>query len=111
MAFVHTLLMVGFHELISCYAPTVAFWLIEAAMTPLNLSARAYHCILKLGRTIADLARCEEIGSVHLAEALQYRTKLIVRSLLRESKVPSGSQSPTRYYPESDAQSHPGSLI
>jgi magnesium chelatase family protein len=52
--------------------------LMRAAMTQLNLSARAYHRILKLARTIADLAGCEEIGSVHLAEALQYRPKLMV---------------------------------
>jgi magnesium chelatase family protein len=39
----------------------------RAAMTQLNLSACAYHRILKLARTIADLAGCEEIQSVHLA--------------------------------------------
>ena len=50
--------------------------LMRAAMSQMNLSARAYHRILKLARTIADLAGCEEIGSVHLAEALQYRPKL-----------------------------------
>ena len=52
--------------------------LIRAAMSQLNLSARAYHRILKLARTIADLAENEEIQSVHLAEALQYRPKLIL---------------------------------
>ncbi|NTV33930.1 MAG: ATP-binding protein [Deltaproteobacteria bacterium] len=52
--------------------------LLRAAMTQLNLSARAYHRILKLARTIADLAGSEEIQSVHLAEALQYRPKLMV---------------------------------
>jgi magnesium chelatase family protein len=52
--------------------------LMRAAMTQLNLSARAYHRILKLARTIADLAGCEEIQSVHLAEALQYRPKLML---------------------------------
>jgi magnesium chelatase family protein len=49
--------------------------LIKAAMTQLQLSARAYHRILKLARTIADLAGEESIQSTHLAEALQYRPK------------------------------------
>ncbi len=52
--------------------------LMRSAMSQLNLSARAYHRILKLARTIADLAGCEEIQSVHLAEALQYRPKLMM---------------------------------
>ena len=52
--------------------------LMRAAMTQLNLSARAYHRILKLVRTIADLAGSEEIQSFHLAEALQYRPKLMM---------------------------------
>jgi magnesium chelatase family protein len=52
--------------------------LMRAAMTQLNLSARAYHRILKLARTIADLAGCEEIQSVHPAKALQYRPKLMM---------------------------------
>jgi predicted ATPase with chaperone activity len=42
----------------------------RAAMSQYNLSARAYHRILKLARTIADLQGCEEIQSVHLAGAL-----------------------------------------
>ncbi len=52
--------------------------LMRAAMTQLNLSARGYHRVLKLARTIADLAQDEEIQSVHLAEALQYRPKLMM---------------------------------
>ncbi len=52
--------------------------LMRAAMTQLNLSARAYHRILKLARTISDLSGSEEIQSVHLAEALQYRPKLML---------------------------------
>ncbi len=49
--------------------------LVKAAMNQLQLSARAYHRILKLSRTIADLAGDESIQSSHLAEALQYRPK------------------------------------
>ena len=52
--------------------------LMRAAMSQLNLSARAYHRILNLVRTIADLAGREETQSVHLAEALQYRPKLMM---------------------------------
>lgn len=52
--------------------------LMRSAMTQLNLSARGYHRVLKLARTIADLAGSEEIQSVHLAEALQYRPKIMM---------------------------------
>jgi magnesium chelatase family protein len=52
--------------------------LMRAAMSQMNLSARAYHRILKLSRTIADLAGSEDIQSAHLAEALQYRPKLMM---------------------------------
>ena len=61
-----------------CKLQTEGQSLMRAAMTQLNLSARAYHRILKLARTIADLAGCDEIQSVHLAEALQYRPKLML---------------------------------
>jgi magnesium chelatase family protein len=47
-------------------------------MSQLNLSAQAYHRILKLARTIADLAGRENIQSIHLVEALQYRLKLML---------------------------------
>jgi magnesium chelatase family protein len=52
----------------------------RVAMSQLKLSARGYHRTqsVKLARTIADLAGCEEIQSVHLAEALQYRSKLMM---------------------------------
>ncbi|MBM3187247.1 MAG: YifB family Mg chelatase-like AAA ATPase [Chloroflexi bacterium] len=49
--------------------------LIKAAMRQLGLSARAYHRVLKLARTIADLAGEEGIQAAHLAEALQYRRR------------------------------------
>ena len=49
--------------------------LMKSAMSQLQLSARAYHRILKLARTIADLAGSEGIGPSHLAEALQYRPR------------------------------------
>jgi magnesium chelatase family protein len=49
--------------------------LLRAAMQQLQMSARAYHRILKLARTIADLAGSERIQTVHLAEAIQYRPR------------------------------------
>ena len=52
--------------------------LMRAAMNRLQLSARAYHRVLKLARTIADLADSEVITSTHLAEALQYRPKALM---------------------------------
>jgi len=55
--------------------------LMRAAMCQLNLSARAYHRILKLSRTFADLAGSEEIQSAHLAEALQYRPKIMLSTM------------------------------
>jgi magnesium chelatase family protein len=50
--------------------------LLKAAVQQLHLSARAYHRVLKLARTIADLARCEMIAANHVAEAVQYRLRV-----------------------------------
>ncbi len=47
--------------------------LLEAALAKLSLSARAYHRVLKVARTIADLAGAESIASAHVAEAVRYR--------------------------------------
>ena len=49
--------------------------LMRAAMQQMQLSARGYHRVLKLSRTIADLDGSEAIGTQHVAEALQYRAR------------------------------------
>lgn len=49
--------------------------LLKMAVNQLNLSARQYTRIIKLGRTIADLSKSKNITSAHIAEALQYRPK------------------------------------
>ncbi len=51
--------------------------LLRTAVERLALSARAYHRVLKLARTIADLAGSERIAAAHVAEALQYRPQEI----------------------------------
>jgi magnesium chelatase family protein len=56
-----------------CVLDAVGQSLLEQALTRLSLSARAYHRILKLARTIADLAGEEQISPAHLGEAIGYR--------------------------------------
>ncbi len=50
--------------------------LLKAAMQQLHLSARTYYRVLKLARTIADLAGSEVILANHVAEAVQYRPRV-----------------------------------
>lgn len=57
-----------------CQLKPAAQSLIETAMNRLGLSARAYNRILKVSRTIADLAESEEIRPEHVSEAIQYRS-------------------------------------
>jgi magnesium chelatase family protein len=58
-----------------CQVDAAGKSLLKAAMQQLGMSARAYHRILKLARTIADLAGSESIETTHLAEAIQYRPR------------------------------------
>jgi magnesium chelatase family protein len=47
---------------------------LRQAVTRLGLSARAYHRVLKIARTIADLAGASELSTAHVSEAIQYRS-------------------------------------
>ncbi len=57
-----------------CKSSTSGMNLLKKAMEKLQLSARTYHGILKVSRTIADIAGCEEIKVGYLAEAIQFRS-------------------------------------
>ena len=58
----------------SCAMTPEAVGVLKSAMRELSLSARSYTKILKIARTIADLAQQETIQPDHLAEAIQYRS-------------------------------------
>jgi magnesium chelatase family protein len=62
-----------------CQVEESAQSLLKAAMKQLNLSARAFHRILKLARTIADHEGAEIIRAPHLAEAIQYRPRSLLQ--------------------------------
>lgn len=57
----------------SCQPDTAGARLLTQASAQLDLSARAWHRILKVARTIADLAGSDDIRAPHVAEAIQYR--------------------------------------
>jgi magnesium chelatase family protein len=57
-----------------CQLGTESLGFLEKAVAKLGLSARAYHRILKIARTIADLEAAEVLQPVHVAEAVQYRS-------------------------------------
>jgi len=59
-----------------CDVEPAAEKLLKAAMQQLHLSARAFHRVLKLARTIADLSDNEAIAANHVAEAIQYRPRV-----------------------------------
>jgi magnesium chelatase family protein len=67
--------MSGRHIKKYCQINTHSAALLESAIDKLGLSARAYNRILKIARTIADLAGDANLQTRHVSEAIQYRTR------------------------------------
>jgi magnesium chelatase family protein len=61
-----------------CQLDSSAKSLLQVAMNQLSMSARGFHRVLKVARTVADLAGSEVIKTAHLAESLQYRSKAVM---------------------------------
>jgi len=59
-----------------CRTDAAGETLLKQAISRLGLSARVYHRVLKLARTIADLARADAISATHVAEAIGFRRRL-----------------------------------
>ena len=58
---------------VHCMLDSTSAGILHRAIAKMGLSARAYHRVLKVGRTIADLAGSDRIDAAHIAEAIQYR--------------------------------------
>ena len=69
-----------------CELDDVGRRLMKSAMSQMSLSARGFHRVLKISRTIADLAGSDDITPAHLAEALQYRPRSMER-ISRYSRI------------------------
>ena len=64
-----------------CATSKEAGTLLRQAISRLGLSARAYHRVLRIARTIADLAESDAIDTAHVAEAIQYRRNALMNQV------------------------------
>ncbi len=63
------------HVMRFCVLHDAGMNLVGSATRQMHMSARAYHRILRLARTIADLAESDPIETVHIAKVIQYRPR------------------------------------